>query len=202
MSKIVILNYGVGNLKSVSKALENLKATVKITSKEEEVKKADALILPGVGAFKKAREKLEGLEETIKKLVNSGKPILGICLGLQLFFTKSFEGGVFPGLNLIKGNVIKLPEVVKLPHIGWNSIKIVKENEILNGVEDGSFLYFVHSYVVKPEEPEVVLSTTDYGITFPSIVAKNNIYGVQFHPEKSSKNGLKILENFVNLIKR
>jgi glutamine amidotransferase len=202
MSKIVILNYGVGNLKSVSKALENLKATVKITSKEEEVKKADALILPGVGAFKKAREKLEGLEETIKKLVNSGKPILGICLGLQLFFTKSFEGGVFPGLNLIKGNVIKLPEIVKLPHIGWNSIKIVKENEILNGVEDGSFLYFVHSYVVKPEEPEVVLSTTDYGITFPSIVAKNNIYGVQFHPEKSSKNGLKILENFVNLIKR
>jgi glutamine amidotransferase len=202
MSKIVILNYGVGNLKSVSKALENLKATVKITSKEEEIKKADALILPGVGAFKKAREKLEGLEETIKKLVNSGKPILGICLGLQLFFTKSFEGGVFPGLNLIKGNVIKLPEVVKLPHIGWNSIKIVKENEILNGVEDGSFLYFVHSYVVKPEEPEVVLSTTDYGITFPSIVAKNNIYGVQFHPEKSSKNGLKILENFVNLIKR
>ena len=202
MSKIVILNYGVGNLKSVSKALENLKATVKITSKEEEIKKADALILPGVGAFKKAREKLEGLEETIKKLVNSRKPILGICLGLQLFFTKSFEGGVFPGLNLIKGNVIKLPEVVKLPHIGWNSIKIVKENEILNGVEDGSFLYFVHSYVVKPEEPEVVLSTTDYGITFPSIVAKNNIYGVQFHPEKSSKNGLKILENFVNLIKR
>ena len=202
MSKIVILNYGVGNLKSVSKALENLKATVKITSKEEEIKKADALILPGVGAFKKAREKLEGLEETIKKLINSGKPILGICLGLQLFFTKSFEGGIFPGLNLIKGNVVKLPEVVKLPHIGWNSIKIVKENEILNGVENGSFLYFVHSYIVKPEEPEVVLSTTDYGITFPSIIAKNNIYGVQFHPEKSSKNGLKILENFVNLIKR
>ncbi len=202
MSKIVILNYGVGNLKSVSKALENLKATVKITSKEGEIKKADALILPGVGAFKKAREKLEGLEETIKKLVDSGKPILGICLGLQLFFTKSFEGGIFPGLNLIKGNVIKLPEVVKLPHIGWNSIKIVKENEILNGVENGSFLYFVHSYVVKPEEPEVVLSTTDYGITFPSIIAKNNIYGVQFHPEKSSKNGLKILENFVNLVKR
>ena len=202
MSKIVILNYGVGNLKSVSKALENLKATVKITSKEEEIKKADALILPGVGAFKKAREKLEGLEEIIKKLINSGKPILGICLGLQLFFTKSFEGGIFPGLNLIKGNVVKLPEVVKLPHIGWNSIKIVKENEILNGVENGSFLYFVHSYIVKPEEPEVVLSTTDYGITFPSIIAKNNIYGVQFHPEKSSKNGLKILENFVNLIKR
>jgi len=202
MPKILILNYGVGNLRSVSKALENCKATVKITNKAKDVKEADAIVLPGVGAFKEARKKIKSLESTIKNFINSGKFILGICLGLQLLFTKSFEGGIILGLNLLKGNVVKLPETVKLPHIGWNTIKIVKDNEILNGVEDEAFMYFVHSYIAKPEEPEIVLSTTDYGIVFPSIIAKNNIYATQFHPEKSGNNGLKILENFVYLIKK
>jgi glutamine amidotransferase len=202
MPKIVILDYGVGNLKSVSKALENFKAETKITIKEEDVKKADAIVLPGVGAFKEAKRKIKSLENALKNFVDSGKPILGICLGLQLLFTKSFEGGVSLGLNLLKGNVVKLTETVKLPHIGWNTIKIVKENEILNGVKDNAFMYFVHSYVAKPEEPEIILSTTEYAITFPSIIAKNNIYATQFHPEKSSINGLKILENFARLIKR
>ncbi len=202
MPKIAILNYGVGNLKSVSKALENFKAEAKVTTKEDYIKKADAIVLPGVGAFKEARRKLESLKDTLKNFVESGRPILGVCLGLQLLFTKSFEGGVSLGLNLLKGDVVKLPETVKLPHIGWNTIKIVKENEVLNGVKDGAFMYFVHSYIAKPEESEIILSTTDYAVTFPSIIAKNNIYATQFHPEKSGVNGLKILENFVHLIKR
>ncbi|MBS7658517.1 MAG: imidazole glycerol phosphate synthase subunit HisH [Candidatus Bathyarchaeia archaeon] len=202
MPKIAILNYGVGNLKSVSKALENCKVTVKITNKLEDIKDADAIVLPGVGAFKEAIEKIKILEFEIKKFIESGKFILGICLGLQLLFTKSFEGGVISGLNLLKGTVVKLPETVKIPHIGWNTIKIIKYDEFLNGIKDKAFMYFVHSYIAKPEETEVVLSTTNYGEVFPSIVAKNNIYATQFHPEKSGSNGLKILENFVHLIKK
>ncbi|MBS7655105.1 imidazole glycerol phosphate synthase subunit HisH [Candidatus Bathyarchaeota archaeon] len=202
MPKIIILNYGVGNLRSVSKALENCKATVKITSGLKDVKEADAIVLPGVGAFKEARKKIKGLEYVIKDFVNSGKFTLGICLGLQLLFTKSFEGGVISGLNLLKGNIVKLPETVKLPHIGWNTIKIIKDDDILNGVKDEAFMYFVHSYIAKPEDFKIVLSTTNYGVVFPSIIAKNNIYATQFHPEKSGDNGLKILENFVYLIKR
>jgi glutamine amidotransferase len=202
MPKIAILNYGVGNLRSISKALEKCKATVKITNKLKDIKEADAIVLPGVGSFKEARKKIKGLEFAIKDFSDSGKLVLGICLGLQLLFSKSFEKGFASGLNLLKGNIIELPKTVKLPHIGWNTIEIIKYNEVLNGVKNEDFMYFAHSYIAEPEDPKIVLSKTNYGVVFPSIIAKNNIYATQFHPEKSGVNGLKILENFIYLIKR
>lgn len=182
--------------------MEKCGAEAKVTEDPREIEAADGVVLPGVGAFKEARRRLEALRGGLFGAVESGRPLLGICLGLQLLFTRSFEGGVSSGLNLIEGDVVKLPEGVKIPHIGWNTINIVKENEILDGVKDGSFVYFVHSYVSRPKEAEVTVSTTEYGATFPSVVAKGCIYATQFHPEKSGGEGLRILRNFVEAVKR
>jgi len=158
--------------------------------------------LPGVGAFRDAMASITPLKEELLKEVYSGKPLLGVCLGLQMLFDRSFEGGLFEGLKLIRGDAVKLPPGVKIPHMGWNTIRIVRENPLLDGVKDGAYVYFVHSYYVKPCEDNVIVAETDYGVKFPSIVSKGCLYGTQFHPEKSGKVGLKILKNFVSLVKR
>jgi glutamine amidotransferase len=199
---ISIVDYGVGNLRSVKKALEGAGAKPIITSDRKDLRRSDAIVLPGVGAFREAMKNLRPIAELLKQLAKDGAPTLGICLGLQLLFTRSFEGGNTVGLDLIKGDVIKLPDTVKLPHVGWNSLEIAQECSILKDIPDLSYVYFVHSYVPDPVSRRDEVAYTKYGVKFPSVVTRRNIFGTQFHPEKSSKVGLKILENFVSISKR
>ena len=199
---IAVIDYGMGNLRSVSKALETVGAQVKVTGNPEEIIEADAIVLPGVGAFYRGMKNLGnlGILPAIFKAIEEGKPFLGICLGLQLLFTESEEHGVNKGLGLIKGRVRKFEPTLKIPHMGWNKVKFKMQNskcKIFDGVPDESYFYFVHSYYVEPDDKDVILATTGYGVEFASAVAKGNIFGVQFHPEKSTGLGLKILENFV-----
>ncbi len=192
---IAIVNYGVGNLKSIKKAVEKFDRAI-VTRNAEEISAADGIILPGVGAFPAAIKNLADLKYVI---VNAKVPVLGICLGMQLFAEVSEEGGINEGLKIIRGRVVKFPESVgKIPHMGWNIVKNT-DHEIFEGIKDRYF-YFVHSYYFRAEEG--VIATTDYGIEFPSAVAKNNFIGVQFHPEKSGKVGLKLIENFVEICKQ
>ena len=196
---IAVVNYGVGNLKSISKALETVGATVEVTQNPDKIKSASGVVFPGVGAFRSAIEKLNAMKDVIDSLE---VPVLGICLGMQLFATESTEGGLHRGLNYIPGKVLRFPPSVgKVPHMGWNTLEIVKETEILDGVESGEFVYFVHSYYMQTDD-EFVISRTDYGINFPSGIEKENYIGLQFHPEKSGKVGLRILENFVGIVRK
>jgi glutamine amidotransferase len=199
---VIIVNYGVGNLYSVKKGLEKAGAEVEILSDPAKVRSADAIVLPGVGAFAEAKKNLSKLEDVLIQEVENGKPLLGICLGLQLLFTKSYEGRVTPGLNLLKGEVVKLPTNVKLPQIGWNNIEIIRKSPILEGVPDNAYAYFVHSYVAKPEDEGDVVAKTEYGTEFPSILEKGNVFATQFHPEKSSQAGLTVLRNFVGVLRK
>jgi len=197
---IAVIDYGMGNLRSVSKALETVGAHVKVTDNPEEIIKADAIVLPGVGAFYRGMENLGnlGILPAVFKAIEEGRPFLGICLGLQLLFTESEEHGINKGLGLIKGRVRKFNSSVKIPHMGWNKVKMQNAKcKIFDGVPDESYFYFVHSYYVEPEDKDVILATTGYGVEFTSAVVKDNVWGVQFHPEKSTGLGLKILENFV-----
>ncbi|WP_461831361.1 imidazole glycerol phosphate synthase subunit HisH [Aquifex sp.] len=197
--RTVVIDYGMGNLRSVSKALETVGFADVIVSKSyKDVEEADVLVLPGVGAFGDAMKNLEDLNlvNPIRKHIERGKPFLGICLGLQLLFEKSYEHGEHKGLGILEGEVKLLPLGVKIPHIGWNQLWFKKESEILKGLKEGDFVYFVHSYRVVPKDESVVLTTTDYGEYFVSSVEVENILAVQFHPEKSQKKGLKLLENF------
>ncbi|WP_333784285.1 imidazole glycerol phosphate synthase subunit HisH [Thermocrinis sp.] len=195
---IALVDYGMGNLRSVEKALECLGLRVLRTSDPEVVKKSKAVVLPGVGAFKDAIYNLKklGLYGTILSHLESGKPFLGICLGLQLLFERSYEFGEEKGFGLLEGEVILLPPTVKIPHIGWNQIWKRKDSPILEGIEDGEFVYFVHSYRVMPKRDNVILTLTDYGDYFVSSVEYENVFAVQFHPEKSQKVGLKLLKNW------
>jgi glutamine amidotransferase len=203
LPQVAVVNYGVGNLRSVKKGLEKSGAKVLITNNPRKLIESDAIVLPGVGAFAPAVKNLVPLSDALKQTVKDGKPLFGICLGLQLFFTESSEGGSSTsGLDFISGNVVKLPDNVKTPQMGWNTIDIVKSHPMLEGVPDRSYVYFVHTYVPKPSERNVIVATTEYGVKFPSIVAKQNLFATQFHPEKSSKTGLIILENFVKIAKR
>ncbi|MDI3534718.1 MAG: imidazole glycerol-phosphate synthase subunit HisH [Thermosediminibacterales bacterium] len=200
---IAIIDYGVGNLRSVEKAFEKVGVEAKITTSPEMINKACGLVLPGVGAFGDAMQNLHksGLVPTLLKNIEDGKPLLGICLGLQLLFSYSEEGGLFEGLNVIPGRVIRFKGNVKVPQVGWNQIKKKKDSLLLKGIEDGENFYFVHSYYVVPDEKECILATTEYSVEFPSVVGKGLIFGIQFHPEKSSDKGLRILKNFGELVK-
>lgn len=201
MPKIIIFDYGVGNLFSLKNALEKVGLNVKISQALKESNSVDGLALPGVGSFPAALEKIEPVREAIRSLVDNGTPILGICLGMQLFFEKSDEGQG-KGLSFFKGNNIRLSSSVKIPHMGWNTINIIKQNEILNNIKNNSYVYFVHSHYPVPLEKEVITTETEYGELFTSMVSFKNIFGTQFHPEKSGDIGLEILRNFANIVKR
>jgi len=203
--RTVVIDYGMGNLRSVSKALEYVGfESVVVSGDKNLVKEAEVLVLPGVGAFGDAMKNLRSLEliEPIRKHIEKGKPFLGICLGLQLLFEKSYEHGIHEGLGLLKGEVKLLPPTVRIPHIGWNQVWFKKRGEITEGLKDGDYFYFVHSYRVIPKEEGVILSTTDYGEEFVSAIWIDNLLAVQFHPEKSQKKGLKLLENFRKLAQK
>lgn len=203
---IVIIDYGAGNLRSVEKALKKLGYSPIVTRDKNILKSAKGIILPGVGSFDAAINDLRAsnLEGTIVEEIALGKPFLGICLGLQLLFAESEEGSL-KGFGLVPGKVKKFdarsPFRLKVPQMGWNSIKIKKQDPLYEGVENGSMMYFVHSYYPAPDDAAVIASTTEYGIDFCSSLVKDNIYGVQFHIEKSGELGLKVLDNFAKLCK-
>lgn len=205
---IVIIDYGMGNLKSVKNALDFLGLENKISSDEEEIRKADGLILPGVGAFPDAMDTIErlALDKIIRKEVANNKPLLGICLGMQLLFDKGFEGLERSGLGLLKGNIVKMKDDkennIKIPHIGWNNLIYNKTDDLFNSIEEGKFVYYVHSYFVQDYNNEDLVAYSEYGENkIPGVVRCNNIMGAQFHPEKSGDVGLAILKNFGELIK-
>lgn len=195
----------MGNLRSVGKALELLGVRVCITSDKEEIKKAKGIVLPGVGAFIQAMENLKRLNliSVICDALGEKKPFLGICLGMQLLFSESEEGGKCKGLGMIEGRVRRFgPGDLKVPHMGWNNVKFKTQNEqckIFGGIPDNSYMYFVHSYYAEPKDESLVLATAEYGIEFTAAIAKDSIYATQFHPEKSHTLGLKILKNFCKL---
>ncbi len=197
---IGIIDYKLNNLRSVQKAFEKVGASAFISSDAKELSRAERLVLPGVGAFAKAMENIAslGFEDLIYTHTTSGKPLIGICLGMQLLFTRSSENGMHNGLNLINGEVKLFPPTVKVPHIGWNQMEIQHQSKILKSVADKSFVYFVHSYYAEPKE-QVTLTTTEYGFHFTSVVQKENVFGIQFHPEKSQVAGLQMLKNFSEL---
>ncbi len=196
---IAVVNYGVGNLKSILKAVEYVGGRAIVTGDAKQIAEADGVILPGVGAFKAAISRLNEMRETIDGLT---VPVLGICLGMQLFATESAEGGLHRGLDYIPGRVVRFPNSVgKIPHMGWNTVEIVKDHEIFDGVDDGSYVYFVHSYYMQTDE-KFVIARTEYGISFASGVARDNYIGLQFHPEKSGRVGLRMVENFVEMCRR
>lgn len=200
---IAIIDYDAGNIKSVEKALISLGEKAVITRDREEILAADKVILPGVGAFGDAMDKIRsyGLEEVIHEVVDKGTPFLGICLGLQLLFESSEESKGVKGLGLLKGEIVKIPDNqgLKVPQIGWNSLKFPNKGKLFAGIDEESYVYFVHSYYLKAKEPEIVVATTDYATLIHASVEKGNIFACQFHPEKSSDVGLKILENFIAL---
>ena len=199
MPEAVIFDYGVGNLLSLKIALEKAGLTTTIGLTAKELAKADAIALPGVGNFSAAAKKLDTVRDTLQCEVQSGTPLLGICLGLQLFFESS-EEGPGSGLAVFKGRNVQLPSIVKVPHMGWNTLNIVKPNELFDGIAEGTYVYFVHSLYPVPKDPDIICTKTTYGKTFTSAVASKNIYGTQFHPEKSADIGLKILKNFAKAV--
>lgn len=198
-----VIDYDAGNIKSVEKALLKLGEHAVITRDREVILNADRVILPGVGAFGAAMEKLRsyGLEEVIHKAVEEGTPFLGICLGLQLLFEESEESEGVEGLGLLPGKIVRFSEDngLKIPHIGWNSLKFPRPGRLFSGVPEESYVYFVHSYYLKAEEEAIVTATAEYGELVHASVEKDNIFACQFHPEKSSEVGLTILKNFINI---
>lgn len=200
---IAIIDYDAGNIKSVEKAIQSLGEVTVVTRDREEILSADKVILPGVGSFGDAMEKIRsyGLEEVIHEVVARKTPFLGICLGLQLMFERSDESEGVKGLGILKGEILRIPdkEGLKIPHIGWNSLKFPNEGRLFKGLKEDSYVYFVHSYYLKAEEPEIVTATTEYSTLIHASVEKDNVFACQFHPEKSSDVGLTILKNFINL---
>ena len=201
MPEAVIIDYGVGNLLSLKCALQKVGLNVTVGLSPQQIKKADALALPGVGNFSAAAAKLDAVREELIDAVKGGTPVFGICLGLQLFFQDS-EEGAGKGLALFEGRTVRLPSSVKVPHMGWNTLRMVKQNEIWQGIDDEAYVYFVHSLYPVPVDKEIVCAETDYGATFTSAIASKNVYGTQFHPEKSGDIGLKILRNFAKIVTR
>jgi glutamine amidotransferase len=201
---IAIIDYGMGNLRSVEKGFLNVGMDAKVVTDPKAVDNAKAVVLPGVGAFRDCMRNLEraSLIEPITRAIQKGKPYLGICLGLQVLFTESEEFGIYKGLDILKGKVVRFQVNLKVPHMGWNNVKILRRPPIFNGINDESFFYFVHSFYVAPDDNDVVAATTEYGVTFTSMVWKENIFATQFHPEKSQETGLCILRNFGDFVRK
>ena len=198
-----IIDYDAGNLKSVEKALQALGEETVITRDRDEILSADRVILPGVGAFGDAMEKLHqyGLVEIIRQVVQNGTPFLGICLGLQLLFEESEESQGVPGLGILKGKIRRIPNTpgLKIPHMGWNSLTLRPETRLFSGLGEEPYVYFVHSYYLEAADPEIVAASADYGVVIHAAVESGNVFACQFHPEKSSDTGLQILKNFISL---
>ncbi|NCO66485.1 MAG: imidazole glycerol phosphate synthase subunit HisH [Candidatus Aquicultor secundus] len=200
---IAIIDYGMGNLRSVEKAFEKLGFEVAVSDDPGFINKAQGVVLPGVGAFADCMANLKsaGLEGAVYDSINSSKPFLGICLGLQLLMEESEEDGIHKGLGVFNGRVRRLPEGQKIPHMGWNQVRYANKPPIFEGVPEGSNFYFVHSYYVDPSDTGIIATVTDYGFEFTSSIWSDNVFAVQFHPEKSGDVGLKVLENFGRLCK-
>jgi len=200
---ITIVDYQMGNLRSVQKGFEKVGQAAEISSDPRRIAEADHLVLPGVGAFRDAIAELKRRElvDPIREHIAAGKPFLGVCLGLQLLFDVGYEGGEYEGLGVIPGKVVRfeLPPEYKVPHMGWNQAHFVKRPPIFEGLEEGAYFYFVHSYYVVPEDRDVVAIEADYGGAFCASVWRENLFATQFHPEKSQQNGLRLLENFARL---
>lgn len=198
-----IIDYGMGNLRSVQKAFEKLGSPAEIVTRPEQVRAARKLVLPGVGAFRDAIHELKRLElvEPIREHVQADKPFLGICLGLQLLFDVSHEDGEWPGLGILPGEVLRFPAQpgLKVPHMGWNSLQAVGSPRLLEGLAPDASVYFVHSYYVAPRDESIIAARTDYALPFTSMVERGNLFATQFHPEKSQKVGLKLLANFARM---
>lgn len=196
---IAIIDYGMGNLRSVQKGLERVGYAAEVTRDPVRIAAGSGVVLPGVGAFGACMDNLRtyGLIDTVREVIRRGTPFLGICLGMQLLFAESDEFGPVPGLGIFPGRVVRFPEShLKVPHMGWNQIRKRRDPPHLRGIDDGAFVYFVHSYYVVPADPELTATTTEYGVTFTSAIARDNIFATQYHPEKSQTVGLKILQNF------
>ena len=199
---IAIIDYGVGNLRSVEKAFEAVGAPALVTGDKIAINEAERLVLPGVGAFGECARRLResGLDQLVLEAAQAGKPILGLCVGLQLMFDEGHEFGVHQGLGLMRGRVVRFPEGgPHVPQIGWNQIEEPKPHPLLNGLTNGTYFYFVHSYHVEADDSADVLASTEYGIRYPSVCARGSLCGVQFHPEKSQDAGLRLLANFAKL---
>lgn len=202
---IVVLDYGLGNLRSVTRGLERVGATVEVTDDASRLTTADGIVLPGVGAFSEGMENAGPFREVLREEAAAGTPLFGICLGMQMLLTSSEEAdhageGEAHGLDLIPGTNVRFPETVKVPQMGWNEIQVARDHPLVEGV-DGEYAYFVHSYYAQPDDENATVTTTDYGVTFPSIVANEagTVFGTQFHPEKSGETGLTILANFIDI---
>jgi glutamine amidotransferase len=200
---IAIIDYGVGNLKNVRHAFSFLEIPTQVTRDPEEIRKADAIVLPGVGAFRDAIANLKkyDLVELLQDQAKSGKPFLGICLGMQVLFDKSYEDGEWEGLGLIEGEIVRFQDVPKVPHMGWNTLIKKNDSPIAKGIGDDAYVYFVHSYHAVAKNPEDIVFTTEYGRQVPAVVQKGNVIGMQFHPEKSAEVGEQLLKNFKEMIK-
>jgi glutamine amidotransferase len=201
---IAIIDYGMGNLRSVEKGFLKAGVDARVIRDPKAVDDAGAIVLPGVGAFRDCMRNLEqaSLMEPVLRAIRKGKPYLGICLGLQILFTESEEFGNYKGLDIFKGRVAKFRVDLKVPHMGWNNVKILRRPPIFEGIKDESYFYFVHSFYVAPGDNDIVAGTTEYGLTFASMVWKDNIFATQFHPEKSQGTGLEILKNFGDFVKK
>jgi glutamine amidotransferase len=198
---IVVMDYGVGNVKSVTNAVKYIGCDVKVSCQPEDLIAADGIILPGVGACGYAMEALGDLADNIREIAASGKPLLGVCVGYQLLFDESHEHGTHKGLGLISGKVIPIPPGRTIPHMGWNLVEFAKEMPLFDGLGDARHFAFAHSYYADITDPEATIAYTEYGMQIPASVQKGNIYGCQFHPEKSGKDGLQVLKNFEKICK-
>ena len=199
--KLVIVDYGAGNLRSVARAVAHAGGEPLITSSGRDVERAEALIVPGVGAAADTMRNLRrhSLVEPIREYIAGGRPFLGVCMGQQALFDVSEEGGEHPCLGVLPGRVVRLPPGLKVPHMGWNQVRIVRPHPVFEGIADESYFYFVHSYYPRPEDPGIVIGETDYGVTFASVVGRDNVVATQFHPEKSGAMGLRMYANFLRL---
>ena len=202
---IAIIDYGAGNIQSVYKALKYVGCDCIVTNDKDEIMKADGAILPGVGSFGNSMDNMNknGITETVREFIKTKKPFLGICLGLQLLFPESEESAGVKGIDIFKGTVTKIPdgEGLKIPHMGWNSIKLLKKDGIFKGIKDNSYVYFVHSYYLNAENKDIVAAQTEYGVTIDAAVSYENVTATQFHPEKSGEVGLQMLRNFAEMCK-